>query len=278
MIKGDESYYTGFYDLSFHGSLNWNIAVVAPEDDFLQLAEERIAWIAAVALGLVIIVAAASLWVGNRIARPIVGITDDIEHIGHMEFAEREPPSSIVREITTLGQSVERMKSELRSMERYIPSEVARGLVAKGTEATLSVERRELGIFFSDIEGFTGISERMDPIDLVAELREYFDAMTELERNGGTIDKFIGDAVMALFNAPIRREHFAAELCNAAIDCQARLAVLAEVSGPCREGPLPDADRLGVGRGPCGEHRLHKSVRLHGAGRPGERRRPLRGG
>ncbi len=248
VIKGDDTYYTGFYDLSFHGGLNWNIAVIAPEDDFLHLAEERIAWIAGIALVLVLIVAAVSLWIANRIARPIVGITGDIEHIGLMEFTEREPPQSIVREITVLGQSVERMKSGLRSMERYIPSEVARGLVAKGDEAKLSVERREIGIFFSDIEGFTGIAERMDPINLVDELREYFDAMTEeIERNGGAIDKFIGDAVMALFNAPVMRESFARDLCNAAIDCQIRLE---QLRGEwMSEGRVPLRMRIGLGLG-----------------------------
>ena len=89
---------------------------------------------------------------------------------------------------------------------------------------------RELTVFFSDIEGFTGISEKMPPEKLVAFLNRYLGAMTDIIlESGGTLDKYEGDAIIAFWGAPLPLENHARSACLAAIDNQKKLAELCKV-------------------------------------------------
>ena len=90
--------------------------------------------------------------------------------------------------------------------------------------------RQEISVYFSDIRGFTTLSEGMEPERLVELLNEYLSAMTEIvERNGGYVDKYIGDAIMAIWGAPLPEPEHAAHACRAAIEMRDRLAALRPV-------------------------------------------------
>jgi adenylate cyclase len=104
----------------------------------------------------------------------------------------------------------------------FVSPDVVQALISQPDSLGLSGERREITLLFSDVRGFTTISEKLTPERLVEMLNKYFDAMTEtiLVRRG-TLDKYIGDAVMAFFNAPIEIEnhqHQAARSALAMID------------------------------------------------------------
>jgi adenylate cyclase len=90
-----------------------------------------------------------------------------------------------------------------------------------GQEARLSAENRETTIFFSDIVGFTAISEQTPPEQLVEDLAIYFDGMTRsIIESKGTVDKYIGDAIMAFWGAPRPLPDHAVQACLAAIKCR----------------------------------------------------------
>ena len=111
-------------------------------------------------------------------------------------------------------------------LSRFVPSEVAAQVKASETRIEAGAgDVRETTIFFSDLEGFTTISEGMSPVDLIATLNEYFAAVTEpIVRHGGAINQFQGDAILATFNLPKAHEDHAANAVRAAIEIQHILA------------------------------------------------------
>jgi len=107
----------------------------------------------------------------------------------------------------------------------YVNPQVVDSLVANPDKLKLGGERTHTTVFFSDIAGFTTISESMTPEDLVILLNEYLTAMTNILMSyGGTLDKYIGDAVVAIFGAPIYFPEHAKNCCFTAIDMQKKLA------------------------------------------------------
>ena len=111
-------------------------------------------------------------------------------------------------------------------LSRFVPSAVAAQVKASETPVEAGAgEVRETTIFFSDLEGFTTLSEGMSPVDLISTLNEYFAAVTEpIVRHGGAINQYQGDAILATFNLPTAQEDHAANAVRAAIEIQHILA------------------------------------------------------
>ena len=111
-------------------------------------------------------------------------------------------------------------------LSRFVPSAVAAQIKASETPVEAGAgEVRETTIFFSDLEGFTTLSEGMSPVDLISTLNEYFAAVTEpIVRHGGAINQYQGDAILATFNLPTAQEDHATNAVRAAIEIQHILA------------------------------------------------------
>ena len=106
----------------------------------------------------------------------------------------------------------------------YLSKELLAQLVKNPQALSLGGEKKELTVLFSDIRGFTHISESMDPQSLVTLLNRYFTPMTSaILEHKGMLDKYIGDAIMAFFNAPVDVDKHADEACNSALDMIKRL-------------------------------------------------------
>ncbi|HOW98323.1 MAG TPA: adenylate/guanylate cyclase domain-containing protein, partial [Kiritimatiellia bacterium] len=119
-----------------------------------------------------------------------------------------------------------RQKAFIKSAFKfYLGETVIDQLLADPSRLSLGGEKRELTIFFSDIEKFSSFSERLDPTQLIGLLNEYLSEMGEIiKEEGGYLDKFIGDAIVAFWNAPVAQPDHAARACRAALRCQRRLA------------------------------------------------------
>jgi adenylate cyclase len=110
---------------------------------------------------------------------------------------------------------------------RYVSRDVYAQLMANPEQAELGGRRREMTVLFSDIRGFTTVTERGNPEELVSQLNEYFSRMVEIVfRHKGTVDKFVGDMVMALFSAPLDDPEHANHAVHAAVDMVKELGEL----------------------------------------------------
>jgi adenylate cyclase len=113
------------------------------------------------------------------------------------------------------------------AFKHFLSPAVIDQLIANPERLQLGGERRVLSIFFSDLQGFTSISEGLDPESLIALLNDYLTEMTNIiHEEGGTIDKYEGDAIIAFWNAPLKIPDHAVKAVRAALRCQARLAQL----------------------------------------------------
>ena len=104
---------------------------------------------------------------------------------------------------------------------RYVPKALVREIVQSGTPPELGGRRQEITVLFTDIAGFTRIAEDTEPEDLMLRTSEYFEALgAVLSQHHGVVDKYIGDAIMALWNAPSRDEDHVAHACAAVLACR----------------------------------------------------------
>jgi len=116
-----------------------------------------------------------------------------------------------------------REQRERRRFQQFFSPAVAREVVRHKEEGSLDTSRRLVTVLFSDIRGFTTLSEQLQPEQVAEMLREYLTEMTEIVfRNGGTVDKYIGDCVMALYNVPFEDAQHAAKAVRTALEFQER--------------------------------------------------------
>ena len=110
---------------------------------------------------------------------------------------------------------------------KFVSPAVVDELVADPTKLKLGGEKRLISVLFSDLAGFTSMSERLDPERLVQILNEYLDEMSDIViKDGGTLDKYIGDAIMALYGAPTAMSDHATACCRTALDMQKALKAM----------------------------------------------------
>ncbi|HEX4085540.1 MAG TPA: adenylate/guanylate cyclase domain-containing protein, partial [Chthoniobacteraceae bacterium] len=135
--------------------------------------------------------------------------------------------TSRLSDINRVLDSLERAKTAMRSMGKYVPLDLVRRLYHRGEEPQLGGEATEISLLFSDIQGFTSFADGTDP-DIVANyLGNYLQVMVStIQGARGTIDKFIGDSVMAFWNAPEPVRGHAALACRAALECRKALNAL----------------------------------------------------
>ena len=131
-----------------------------------------------------------------------------------------------------------------QAFKQYLSPAVIEELIRHPERLKLGGERRLLSIFFSDLEGFTGISEGLEPEALTTLLNDYLSAMTDIiHEEGGTVDKYEGDAIIAFWNAPLPQTDHAERCVRAALRCQEKLAAMRPAfPGAYRQGS-PHAHR-----------------------------------
>jgi len=227
LVQGGRPYIGGYRRLNLEGGPTWYLGAYAPESDFLGVLarNERAAF--AVAIGALCIGLLLTMVLARRISVPLTRLASEMAEVGNFQLSVRPPMKTVFKEVATMDESLLNMKGSLRSFSYYVPRDLVRSMLQSGQEAALQGQTRRMSVYFSDIEGMTSIAETMAPDALVEMLSRYFDEMTEvIAARGGTVDKFIGDAIMAFWGAPVVTADHAARACEAALGSQRKLAEL----------------------------------------------------
>ncbi|HZS12317.1 MAG TPA: adenylate/guanylate cyclase domain-containing protein [Nitrospirales bacterium] len=155
-----------------------------------------------------------------------------------------------------------RRRRQLRQVfDRYMGADVVEEITRDPERVRLGGERRELTILFSDVAGFTSVSEKLPPEALVELLNEYLSDMTAIIfQHRGNVNKYLGDGIMAIFGAPLDDAHHARQACYAALDSQ---AALVQLRAAWRARGLPDLSaRIGINSGPVVVGNVGSSARM----------------
>jgi class 3 adenylate cyclase len=116
------------------------------------------------------------------------------------------------------------LRTSLKSFSSFVPIDVVRQLIKSGIPLALGVEPRMLTVFFSDLENFSSHSETLAPDALLVQISTYLEEVSRaISEEGGTVDKFIGDGVMAFWNAPVRRPDHVLRGCAGAFRASRRM-------------------------------------------------------
>lgn len=215
-----DDYLIEFRDFPKSFGRAWVIGIATPLDEFIGPIRRSSMLFLLFGGGAIAVVVVASIFLSRQLSRPIQNLIEESDKIRHFDLAVREMNESRLIEIDELALSFDRMKSGIRSFGAYVPKELVRLIIEKGIDTELKGVRRPLTILFSDIKGFTSISESLAPEDVFERLSQYFDVMShEIHNSGGVIDKFIGDAIMGIWNAPTPDEHHAEHACRAVVAC-----------------------------------------------------------
>ena len=227
---------------------------------WLQLAE----WLVMLLGGmlLVVVLARAPLWAGIGASVAAVGgamVGDQLLFSHALLWTQ---PLMFVAEVVILfaGMTALRLRQEAAARRRqeaeraqildlfgrYVAGPVIQEMVDDPARIRLGGERREISVMFSDIVGFTGISEGLEPEQLASMLNIYLGKVTAaIQEHGGMLDKYIGDGVMALFGAPLADEDHPVHAVDATV---AKLEALAAVNEELRStGRLDETLRIGIG-------------------------------
>ncbi|PSL21909.1 adenylate/guanylate cyclase domain-containing protein [Shimia abyssi] len=163
-----------------------------------------------------------------------------------------------------LAENNEFLASISLKISKYLSPQVYRSIFSGEKDVAISTERKKLTVFFSDIKDFTAATEQMQPEELTALLNEYFTEMSQIaESHGGTIDKFIGDAIVAFFGDPTTRgtKEDARACVRMALEMQQRLSELETV---WRDKGLehPFRARMGINTGYCNVGNFGSDARM----------------
>lgn len=211
------------------GKLDGVVAIDVSAQNIRDHEWQYIVTMVATSLAVMLLILPLAFLTASRIRRPLALLTVEMEKIGKFNLESDVEIVSRVSEINSMTHQLESMKKGLRSFKKYVPAELVRELIELDTDAKLGGEKRDLTIFFSDIANFTAISEQLEPEKLVSFLGEYLDVMNlSLLKNQATVDKYIGDSVMAFWGAPRNVENQAIKSCQAALECQHQIHLLSE--------------------------------------------------
>lgn len=160
----------------------------------------------------------------RKLTMPLKAVVNTVSDLSNLKIRDQQPAclsSSSIVEVKQVSNAINRLSFAMDSFGRYLPKEVVRSVLSSNRSARLGGDAKRLVILFTDVKDFTSYSEVLEASVLLAHLNEYMTALTEaILTTSGTIDKYIGDSIMAFWGAPTPVEKPATQACEAALAIQ----------------------------------------------------------
>lgn len=194
------------------------IGIVLPLDDVIGPLKKNVVHLLLITIVLLLLGLLFANILAKKLSRPIVALADDAKEIAKMKIGKDSEVKSWIIEVIDMTTAFNLMKHALRSFVRYVPFTLVKQLVQSGEVAKVGGKNKDVTLLFADVQGFTSLSETMPPAVLMEFLSEFFEGMTRvINKSKGTIDKYIGDSIMAFWGAPVDDEAHAANACRCAL-------------------------------------------------------------
>ena len=233
-----------------YGQQDWIIGI-GYRDGEMGVEIRRLYVTGAVGFAILLVSVGVALLVGRRISRQVARLAEAADRVRAFEFrAIPDLPDSRLREMARAAAAFNAMIAGLRWFETYVPKAlVLRLMRQRETEGGLDSVQREVTVMFTDIRGFSRMAEHMAAADTAALLNEHFTLLAAcIEAEGGTVDKFIGDSLMAFWGAPEAQEDHAVRALRAALAIHH--AIRADNRRRVAAGRAPIHVRVGLHSGP----------------------------
>ena len=191
---------------------------LTPTSDFVGALEATNRRMVVIIIVLITIELFLMYFLSARLARPIETVSQELKSAERMSFVSPAVRRSSISEIAQLQSAAALLRNSLQSFASFVPLDVVRELIKSGIPLALGVEPRFLTIFFSDLENFSTHAEQLAPNDLLGQMSTYFEKVTgAISEEHGTVDKFIGDGIMAFWGAPAPRSDHVLRACAGAL-------------------------------------------------------------
>jgi len=248
-VDGDFVYYL-YRVVGGYGPRQLYMGVYVRNSEIDSSETDRVALAGWIGLGILAFSLLLAVVLGRFIARPVRDLAEAARAVTSFDF-RRVPRAkgSVFRELDSAAEAFNAMLSGLRWFETYVPRSLVMHLIGLGEDGVQS-EERQVTVMFTDIVGFTTASQKLTPRDTADFLNHHFGLIaTEIDKTGGTLDKYMGDAVMAFWGAPDDQPDHADRACRAALAIAAALE--ADNRARAVEGLPPVRLRIGLHSGPA---------------------------
>jgi adenylate cyclase len=207
-------FYATATSLDFNG---WRLLTAIPRSAFTaEIDRNTQRLLVVVALLALLDAILAAVFAHLAFARPIQRIAGELRHFESFALGKVRHIPTPLRELDDLSAALKRMAGTLKAFGLYVPADIVRSLIQQGVDPKPGGELRDITVMFADLPGFTKLTETYGS-GVAPFLTEFLTLATQaIHREGGTVDKFIGDCIMGLWNAPMPEAQHALRACRAA--------------------------------------------------------------
>ncbi len=231
------------------GDTAWYAVSAVPRQVVLGPMINRAIIISSLAIFILIISVVVAWIMGQSISKPLSRLAHAADAVRTLDIKISSEQLSQFEELNSAEQAFRAMLQGLEVFVRYVPKKLVLQLIQLESKGQgIKAEEREMSILFTDIAGYTSISDGMKPKELASLLNDYFETIVmPITKSGGTVDKFIGDALMAFWNAPDEQNDHADLAITTAIEI--RKAIRAFNNKRINNGEKPLVTRIGIHTG-----------------------------